>query len=696
MAKKKFKISTELAIVAAILVVVFIVFYNNGGLTAKFYEGDTGETSVQMLSDFLNNPPLDPNGEPQNWQQTETDEYDVYFAERTINGAAGSAIVELDQDVYAFSKADGTLFYQKTDFRTDLPRQLPEGLITKEAAEALVEGESKRSDLYYISPDSTVFPQENLPSNFDRTNPVWVIWSTDANGFAKVTVINAATGEVLGNGINPPAAAYALTGPLDCNADGTNNGELNYYRDIAASWFNRLGYTTTSVSFPSREDVKSQVQNSNVELFFSVAHSNSQKIVPSCDPNFRGPIGEGKGYKFVSNTDIESWIKNVPAKKLAYLMGCDSLCSTGQGTLSYAFRKGSNVGTTTVGFCGLGDTDGHCQSCLNMLGNWQNSFFTRVADEGLTVKKSFDLANVAWPTCLKNQCTRFAGDANFRLVPKNVATYEVATPFPVDGWGSLGWTDCSNMAGGNAGADAFCKCKGYYSATDHGYGACYQESKSSRNAWTAAYGTTACISPGANTGAGWTTTKIKCENPFGEVLTPFPVDGWGATGWTSCSNMAGGNAGADAFCKCKGYDKVYKGGDKACYQLWISDRYAWTPAYDTAACLSQSEYKFAGYATTKIRCEYTAVKEVATPFAVDGWGSAGWTSCNNMAGGTAGADAFCKCKGYNSAYNGGDGACYQEWVSSRNAWTAAYDKAACISAGKATENGYATTKIKCI
>jgi len=88
------------------------------------------------------------------------------------------------------------------------------------------------------------------------------------------------------------------------------------------------------------------------------------------------------------------------------------------------------------------------------------------------------------------------------------------------------------------------------------------------------------------------------------------------------------------------------------------------------------------------------VSTISTPFAVDAWGSLGWTNCNNMAGGIAGASSFCKCKGYVGVYNDGLNSCYNEWKNSRWAWTAA-GSPACVAQGRATNAGYATTSIKC-
>jgi len=90
---------------------------------------------------------------------------------------------------------------------------------------------------------------------------------------------------------------------------------------------------------------------------------------------------------------------------------------------------------------------------------------------------------------------------------------------------------------------------------------------------------------------------------------------------------------------------------------------------------------------------------VSTPFPVDAWGKAGWDTCSSMSGGVAAADKFCKCKGATGVYNGGAGACYKEWKSSRNTWIPLandyWGLGGCATKGNSTSIGLATTKIIC-
>jgi len=100
----------------------------------------------------------------------------------------------------------------------------------------------------------------------------------------------------------------------------------------------------------------------------------------------------------------------------AFLMSCYSGCYSGMITsttlsLSHAFRKGSDIDTATIGFCGMPEVPDAWREGLL----WQDKFF-ELANDGNTVSTAFDLANSYYQQC--GQCARFAGDPDLRLVPK--------------------------------------------------------------------------------------------------------------------------------------------------------------------------------------------------------------------------------------------------------------------------------------
>ena len=120
----------------------------------------------------------------------------VYFYQRMID----DAVVEGDYIVYQFDKSTKQLLDKKTHWQTDLTEHLPPAisLAAKEQAGSMAKGEVESVKLYFISPESYVFPIKPAPDN-----PCWVVRSID-NGNMIVTMIDAVTGEVLGYGVPPP------------------------------------------------------------------------------------------------------------------------------------------------------------------------------------------------------------------------------------------------------------------------------------------------------------------------------------------------------------------------------------------------------------------------------------------------------------------------------------------------------------
>ena len=135
-------------------------------------------------------------------QKLEEDQFERKEIGRTVicwcHRMIGNATVEKDILAYYFSPDTGKLVDKQIRWRNDLPDQLPSDLITKEEAEAIVEGEVLDSRLYYISPDSDVYPLDPISEN-----PCWIVW-TLVNEFQAIKIIDAVTGEYLGEGISPP------------------------------------------------------------------------------------------------------------------------------------------------------------------------------------------------------------------------------------------------------------------------------------------------------------------------------------------------------------------------------------------------------------------------------------------------------------------------------------------------------------
>ena len=118
----------------------------------------------------------------------------VYGHQRKID----DAIVAGDRIVYQFDKDTKELKKKIIHWRDDLPEHLPP-VIPKEQAESMVRGKVQFTTLYFILPDTPVFPIDPTPRN-----PCWVVRSIDENGNMIITVIDAVEGKILGYGVPPP------------------------------------------------------------------------------------------------------------------------------------------------------------------------------------------------------------------------------------------------------------------------------------------------------------------------------------------------------------------------------------------------------------------------------------------------------------------------------------------------------------
>ena len=119
----------------------------------------------------------------------------VYWHQRMID----EAIVEFDYIRYEFDRNTKELIEKDVHWRDDLPEQLPP-IISREEAESMVEGEIQYSKLYYISPESDVYPIKPTPKN-----PCWVIRIVGDSGYIEdVIVIDAVEGRIVGHGVPPP------------------------------------------------------------------------------------------------------------------------------------------------------------------------------------------------------------------------------------------------------------------------------------------------------------------------------------------------------------------------------------------------------------------------------------------------------------------------------------------------------------
>ncbi|UCG15987.1 MAG: hypothetical protein JSV19_11905, partial [Phycisphaerales bacterium] len=319
----------------------------------------------------------------------------VYFHQRTI----GQAIVEKDYIVYQLDRDTKELLARKSHWRTDLPIALPGPLVSRQQAESLVAGDVQFSDLYFISPESDVFPLDPTPKN-----PCWTVRSVGENGWYSVTIIDALTGMILGNGVPPPYTAFSMTGP---QYEAPCSGAWLDWSLSAEYWFNAMGYSTEEVVWPTRAKVQSHVQSHDTAMFYELAHGGSFSFANGC-------VG-GSFYELTYASDIGTWIIDYEKMPFAFIGSCDGMCHTGNGSFAYEFRKGSDEDTTVVGYCGMAQPQ--CSTCWMYSLSWQDALFSYMST-GHAVHDAYDLANADYPVCAgANNCMRFAGDEDFAVVP---------------------------------------------------------------------------------------------------------------------------------------------------------------------------------------------------------------------------------------------------------------------------------------
>ena len=374
----------------------------NIGLLAAHYQGDREFAEVQINDSLV-----------------------VYYHQRVV----GKATVEKDFIVYQIDSRTGELLKHDVHWRWDLSERQPEPLISRGQAIEAVAGQARSARLYMLSPDSDVFPLDPTPRG-----PCWVVSWFRENGTFALTVVDALSGAVLGGGIAPPHTAYSMTGPQ--YADPCE-GAWTAWAENAENWFNVMGYVTECITWPPKSSVQSHVQSTETAMFYELAHGSSTYFASGCTG--------GTSYETTSAADIESWISGYTKMPFTFVGSCGGLCSTGDNTFSYEFRRGSLDSTVTVGYCGMAEE--YCADCWSNSIDWQHALFHYMS-LGWTVKASFDQADADYPMCAASGCMRFVGDEAMTVVPvvtriPSQEWYDVTTP-PLDDPGQaegVSWGD---------------------------------------------------------------------------------------------------------------------------------------------------------------------------------------------------------------------------------------------------------------
>lgn len=355
-----------------------------------------------------------------------------FFHRRKI----GEVIVEKDFIRYQFDTESEELIEEKKQWRTGLPKQVTP-VITKEQAESMVEGSVTTSKLFFISPESDVFPIKPTPEN-----PCWILWSRDGEKQI-ITIFDAMTGEKLGYGVPPPYEGFSCYGPDwgDCPQDPIEY--WNNHAESARSWFETMGYSTEKVGNASEAKIQGHIQSDSTAMFYELNHGGSWSFHNYCDSS-------------ITASEVDTWMASYANMPFTFLGSCDGMCDQTDNHLSYEFRKGSNIDTVTVGYCGMSSPS--CESdCWPDAVSWQNELFDWMSG-GHTVEYAFYRANLAFPDCSgANNCMRFAGDITLTMVPEVTRSLcgTLVGPAPVfitflSGGGSRDhYIRCNITAGGN-------------------------------------------------------------------------------------------------------------------------------------------------------------------------------------------------------------------------------------------------------
>lgn len=322
----------------------------------------------------------------------------VFHHQRMIE----EAIVEQDHIVYQLDKQTGRILKEIKKWREGLPDKLPPDIISRDQAEAMVEGVVQFSNLYYISPDTMVFKLEVTP-----TNPCWIVQSVILDtGHRIISIIDAVKGEFLGYGLGPPAAytAFSLSGP---QSEGPCSGNWATFYQNAADWFDTMGYSTETAVWPLEPQIQGHVQSKHTALFYEIGHSQYTQG----DWFTSGCVGDSN-YRATTATDIHDWMVGYTKMPFTFIASCYGMCQTGPGKLSYEFRKGSMLDTATVGFCNMSELE--CHNCWPSAYYWQDGFFNYL-NQGWTMSNAYNQAIADKPWC--TDCILFVGDSDLTLVP---------------------------------------------------------------------------------------------------------------------------------------------------------------------------------------------------------------------------------------------------------------------------------------
>jgi hypothetical protein len=200
--------------------------------------------------------------------------------------------------------------------------------------------------------------------------------------------------------LNETTIGYGVTAPSERGlvVQGDGDSKWRYWRENAQNWYSKWFYATNSLKCPSIEQISYFIKNktTDTEAFYVIAHSGGDSTRFLAKKN-----------TYYTTSQLHYDMKNRDPMKLSVLCCCEAMNQTGNGTLSYEFRKGEINGTVTIGFIGMG----HCPDWVDSL-YWQDYMFESI-DKGYTIRKSFDRACAQYPQLI--EYVRFIGDPYLKI-----------------------------------------------------------------------------------------------------------------------------------------------------------------------------------------------------------------------------------------------------------------------------------------
>lgn len=277
-----------------------------------------------------------------------------------------------------------------TDSRTgaiieviDKIRPVPEKIKPDHIVPPPIEGEPPiegTGKLWYFDPK---YPNELYVFKPPLIKPV-VAWVIKTN--SDIYIYNAETGVKIGRdrvlGKNKSATLS------DCGGN---------YVKLADEYFTKFGFSNTfiwhpDISFISKSDVQAIIGDPDTKYWFNVMHGSELGF----------ELHDGI---FVNAGDVEDWLASRDKFWFAFLGSCGALSSTGPGTISYAFRKGSMKDTVTIGAN---------RPYSGFSFGWQKKMYDLVLD-GETWGDAFDRACAAYIP--DSYIAVFCGDRNMKMMP---------------------------------------------------------------------------------------------------------------------------------------------------------------------------------------------------------------------------------------------------------------------------------------